>query len=1018
MNFSEPFIRRPVGTTLLTVAVSLAGIIGYFLLPVSPLPQVDFPTIQVSAALPGASPETMAATVATPLERQFGRIAGITEMSSSSSMGTTSITLQFDLSRDINHASRDVQSAINAARGQLPANLPTNPTYRKYNPSDSPIVVLALTSGSYTKARMYDVAATILQQKLSQVKGVGQVNVTGGSAPAVRVSVNPTRLNSMGIGLDQVRTAIFNANTNTPKGSISGTDRAWTITATDQLFTADQYRSLIILFRNGAPVRLQDVANVEDSVENVRTAGVFNGRPAISIEVYRQPNANIIDTADRVCALLPILESQIPADIALTVSVDRTATIRASIHEVQLTLLISVILVILVVYAFLGDFWSTLIPSVAVPVSLFGTFGIMYLAGFSLDNLSLMALTIATGFVVDDAIVVMENITRYLERGWSPFRAAIHGAREIGFTVISISVSLVVVFIPVLLMQGIVGRLFHQFAITLSAAIGVSLVISLTTTPMMCAVLLKHRPETNASRRRSWTDWFLNRVLSLYGTTLRLVMRHHLLTLGCNLALIGLTAYLYVIVPKGFFPQQDNGRLIGSVQADQNTSFQKMQGILDRVVTLIRDDPTVDNVTASIGTSSGSTNSARLYVILKPREQRDLSADKVIGRIRNQASSLVGATLALQASQDLRVGGRSSAAQYQYTISGDSVNELNEWAPQLMSALRKVQGIIDVNIDQQSKGSQAYLEIDRIAAARLGVSIRDIDDSLNDAFGQRQVSRMYHELNQYNVVLDVLPEFSQGPAALQHCYVRSADGGRVPLRALCQPQHKNVALSVNHSGQFPSVTLSFNLSPGTNLGDVIPRIQQASSEVGLPASIQGKFEGTAQVFQSSLKNQPILILAALVTVYIILGILYESLVHPLTILSTLPSAGVGALIALFLCGSSLDIMAMIGILLLIGIVKKNAIMMIDFALEAERQHGLSSEEAIFEACIHRFRPISMTNFAALLGALPLALGTGIGSELRRPMGIAIVGGLILSQFLTLYTTPVVYLYLSRLFSRS
>ncbi|MES2790882.1 MAG: efflux RND transporter permease subunit [Planctomycetota bacterium] len=967
MSLSSPFIHRPVGTTLLTLAISLAGAISYFLLPVSPLPQVDFPTIQVSASLPGASPETMAATVATPLERQFGRIAGISEMSSSSSMGSTSITMQFDLSRDIDHASRDVQAAINAARGQLPATLSTNPSYRKYNPSDSPVIVIALTSATYTKAQMYDVAATILQQKLSQVSGVGQVNVAGGSPPAVRVSVNPTRLNSLGIGMDEVRTALFNANANRPKGQISDADHAWTITATDQLFTAEQYRSLIVVFRNGAPVRLQDVANVEDSVENIRTAGIFNGEPAITVEVYRQPNANIIETADRV----------------------------------------------LVVYVFLGDVRSTLIPSVAVPVSLLGTFGVMYCAGFSLDNLSLMALTIATGFVVDDAIVVMENITRYLERGYSPLQAAIRGAQEIAFTVLSISVSLVAVFIPILLMQGIVGRLFHQFAITLSVAIGVSLIISLTTTPMMCAVLLKPHTSPPQGRSRLLADWILDGILHWYRISLRRVLQYQFLTLLATLGLVGLTVYIYIIIPKGFFPQQDNGRLIGSVQADQNTSFQRMSTLLDQVVALIREDPAVDVVTGSIGTSGGSTNSARLYVILKPLSDRDLSADKVIARIRGKSSRLVGATLALQAAQDLRIGGRSSAAQYQYTVNGDSLDELNVWAPKLMARLRKVPGMVDVNIDQQNRGLQMRLEVDRATATRLGVTLDTIDNTLYDAFGQRQVTKMYRSLNQYNVVLEVLPEFSQTPDALRHIYVRGQGGARVPLKTLYQESSKNVALSVNHSGQFPSVTLSFNLSPGTTLGEVIPAIQQASRELGLPATIQGRFEGTAQVFQASLKNQPILILAALVTVYLVLGMLYESFIHPLTILSTLPSAGVGALIALLVCQTALDVMAMIGILLLIGIVKKNAIMMIDFALEAERHQQLSPEDAIFEACIHRFRPISMTTLAALLGGLPLALGTGIGSELRRPMGIAIVGGLILSQILTLYTTPVVYLYLDR-----
>ena len=1025
MSLSTPFIHRPVGTTLLTIAITLAGALGYFLLPVSPLPQVDFPTISVNASLPGASPETMASAVATPLERQFGRIAGVTEMTSASTLGSTSVTLQFDLDRDINAAARDVQAAINAARGQLPANMPNNPSYRKVNPTDSPILILALTSETYTKPRMYDVAATILQQKLAQVRGVGQVFVGGGSAPAVRVDVNPTIMNHYGIGLEDIRTALGTANANRPKGVIADETRTWSIAATDQLFTADEYAPLIVVYRNGAPVRLQDLATVTDSVEDIRTFGMANGMPSITLLVFRQPGANIIDTVDRIRALLPQLNAQIPAGMDLFVSMDRTGTIRASLADTQFTLVMSVVLVILVVFVFLRDWRATLIPCVAVPVSLVATFGVMYLAGYSIDNLSLMALTIATGFVVDDAIVVIENIARHLEKGLSPLQASILGAKEISFTVLSMSVSLVAVFIPILLMGGIVGRLFREFAVTLSVAIGVSLVVSLTTAPMMCALLLKSHREQRHGRLYLVTERFFDWVLSWYECTLVWVLRQQFLTLLVTLSTVGLTVYLYVIVPKGFFPQQDTGRLTGNLQAAQDASFQSMSRLLQQFAAAVSEDPAVSGVTASVGGGGGgmggASNSGRMFVSLKPLSERKLSAEQVIVRIRIKTSKMAGASLVLQSVQDLRIGGRASGAQYQYSLRGDNLNELSEWTGKLLVALGypgntqgKIPGIVDVNTDQQNRGLQTRLDIDRTMASRLGITLATIDNTLYDAFGQRQVSTMYKSLNQYHVVMQVEQGFSQNPDSLRHIFVRGQNDAQIPLKTLYRQTSINAPLSANHSGQFPSATISFNLAPGTALGDVLPRIEQVSRELGMPENIQGKFQGAAQAFQDSVSNQPLLILAALVTVYIVLGMLYESYIHPLTILSTLPSAGVGALLALIVFRSELNVMSLIGILLLIGIVKKNAILMIDFALEAERKHGKSPEDAIFEACILRFRPITMTTMASLLAGLPLALGTGNGSELRQPLGIAICGGLIFSQILTLYTTPVVYLYLDRM----
>jgi multidrug efflux pump len=1016
MNFSATFIRRPVATTLLSLGLVLAGLIAFRLLPVSPLPQVDFPTISVGASLPGADPETMSTSVAAPLERQFGRIAGVTEMTSTSYRGSTSITLQFDLNRDINGAARDVQAAINAARGDLPSNLPSNPSYRKVNPSDAPIMILALTSETVGKARMYDAASSILQQKLSQVPGVGQVFVGGSSLPAVRVDLNPLALNKYGINLAQVRGMLATTNINRPKGQVSNSSNSWELHANDQLHKAVEYRPLVVTYRNRAAVRLSDVATVEDSVEDLRVAGMVNGKPAVMVIVFRQPGANIIETVDAVRSLLPQMEAALPGGVALSVVLDRTPPIRGSLHDVEVSLILSGLLVVLVVFWFLRNLRATMIPAVAVGVSIIGTFAVMYLFGYSLDNLSLMALTIATGFVVDDAIVVLENITRYREMGQTPLQAAFSGSKEIAFTVLSMSISLVAVFIPILLMGGMVGRLFREFAVTLSAAIMVSLVVSLTLTPMMCATLLKDEKNKPHGRIYRFSEQVFDWMHSNYEQTMRWALQHTRRMLALTLLTMVVTVVLFIVVPKGFFPEQDTGRISGTIQASQDISFQAMRDKLSQIVEIIRKDPDVEYVTAFSGGGGGggsTVNTGRMFISLKPFEKRKATVGQVIGRLRKKLAHVPGAPTFLQPVQDLRVGGRMSSALYQYTLQGENVAELNLWAAKLLQKLRSVPALTDLNSDQQNRGLAADLVIDRPTASRLGIAPQQIDEALYDAFGQRQVSITYTPLNQYHVVMEVSPQYLQQPDTLQDLQVPSTGGRLVPLPAFTSFKPGATSLAVNHQGLFPAVTLSFNLVPGNSLGDAVTAIQKATREIGLPAGIRGKFAGTAQAFQDSLRNQPLLILAALVAVYIVLGILYESYIHPLTILSTLPSAGVGAVLALMLFGIDLNLIAIIGVILLIGIVKKNGILMVDFAISVQRNEGKSAEEAIFQACLLRFRPIMMTTMAALFGALPLALGMGVGAELRRPLGVSIVGGLVFSQMLTLYTTPVVYLYLDR-----
>jgi multidrug efflux pump len=1075
MDPSTPFIRRPVATTLLTFGLAAAGAVAFFKLPVSPLPQVDFPTISVQAMLPGASPQDVATTVASPLERHLGQIADVTEMTSSSTVGSTRITLQFGLNRDINGAARDVQAAINAARADLPTSLRSNPTYRKVNPADAPILILTLTSDTMTRGDLYDAASTVLAQKLSQVEGIGEVVVGGSSLPAVRVDLIPQAIYKYGIGLEDVRAALAGANAHSPKGGIDVGDQRYQIYANDQANKADDYKSLIVAYRNGAAVHLSDVGEVTDGVENLRNAGLANGKPAVLIILYRQPGANIISTVDLVKGLLPQLRASISPAIDLGLAVDRSTTIRTSLRDVERTLILAVLLVIIVVFAFLRNLRATLVPVVAVSVSLIATFAAMYLIGYSLDNLSLMALTVATGFVVDDAIVVLENITRYIEDGMSPLQAALKGANEVGFTVLSMSISLIAVFIPILLMGGIVGRLFREFAMTISISILISLAVSLATTPMMCAVLLRGGAGERHGRLYWASERFFEGMLGFYRRTLTAALEHPRSVMLILAAVLGLNFYLYNIIPKGFFPQQDTGRIVGTIQADQSISFQLMQQKLAQFVTIIKNDPAVE--TAVGFTGGGQTNSGFMFVSLYPIDKRKISVDGVIGRLRREMAIVPGATLFLQAVQDIRVGGRAGNAQYQYTLQGPTLEELNDWTPKIAAALQSEPNLADVNSDQQNKGLESNLVIDRDAAAQLGITVSQIDNTLYDAFGQRQVSTIYVARNQYHVIMEVAPRYWQNPETLKDVYVSTSGGsvggsqatnavagtvtaakgsvaansanaqaarnlatnsigatGRgvastgsavstsqetmIPLSAVAHFSQGATPLAVNHQGLLVANTISFNLPPNVSLSTAVATIEATMNRIGVPATIRGTFQGTAKAFQDSLNNQPYLILAALVTIYIVLGVLYESYVHPLTILSTLPSAGVGALLALMAFRTDFSIMALIGVILLIGIVKKNAIMMIDFALDAERRRGLSSLDAIREACLLRFRPIMMTTMAAMLGALPLAIGMGDGGELRQPLGIAIVGGLILSQMLTLYSTPVIYLYMDRFSSWS
>ncbi|MGA7859808.1 MAG: efflux RND transporter permease subunit, partial [Terracidiphilus sp.] len=1013
MHLSAPFIRRPVATSLLSLALLLAGSVAYSILPVASLPDVDYPVIGVGAGLPGASPETMASAVATPLERQFGRIAGVNQMTSTSSLGSANVTLQFDLTRNIDDAARDVQASINAARSQLPSYLPQNPSYRKANPADAPILILTLTSDVVPKPQIYDMADSILAQKIAQIQGIGQVFVGGSSSPAVRVELNPMALGNNGIGLDAVRTALSNANANRPKGSFQDATHRWMISDNDQIFKASDYAPIIAGYnqQTGAAVRIADLGTVTDSIADIHTAGVSGINPdkgppaklksAVLIIIFKIPGANVISAVDNVMAEMPRLQAAIPPTIKIDVAVDRTTTIRASVHDVEISLIISVLLVVLVVFLFLREIWATIIPSVAVPLSLVGTFGVMYLLGYTIDNLSLMALTISTGFVVDDAIVVIENITRYLEEGMKPFDAAMKGSKEIGFTVLSMSTSLIAVFIPILLMGGIVGKLFREFAVTLSVAIAVSLLVSLTTTPMLCAKFLKARDESRHGKIYRFSERAFQWLHYEYNSGLRWVLRHEWLVLGVAVGCAFLNVYLFIIVPKGFFPQQDTGRISGQTIAAQDISFPAMRDKQRTLAQMVLDDPAVRSVTAFEGGGRSSNNQGFMFIGLKdPDQRKGVSADMIVNRLRGKLSAVPGARLFLQANQDIQIGGRGSAAQYQYTLSDENLQELNTWAPQLEARAKTLPELKDVSTDQQDQGLAANLVIDRDTASRLGITASTIDQVLYDAFGQREVSTMYTGLNQYFVVMEVDPQYQLSPDALNGIFIKSSTGAMVPLSTIARYESQRTSLTVNHQGQYPAITLTFNLSPNVSLGQAVSALENVQRDMGMPSAIHATFQGTAQAFQDSLKSEPYLILAAVVAVYIVLGILYESLIHPLTILSTLPPAGVGAILALLLTGTDLSIIALIGILLLIGIVKKNAIMMIDFALQAEREQGLPPREAIYQACLLRFRPIMMTTMAAMFGGLPLAIGMGVGSELRKPLGITIVGGLLVSQALT------------------